>query len=591
MFYIKKVGLKGKLGDSFLDLEKGLNVVCGSSNTGKSIIVECIDYALGDKECNIELDGYDTIYLVLSHNEGDVKISRKLNEGNVTIDSHSSLIPSGIYSIRRSNSKEDVKCLDDFLLALCDIPSKQKIVVSKEWKKQNFTFRTCLNSFIIKQENIIRRESPYLPLNTMSQGAYKSGLLYLWTGSTFNSNSNEDSKNWRIRRSAVEGYTAELIANIDKKYPDLEAKAKIDPKKMESKIDETIKQISANQDLLHDYFEQNKELSKKLLEIDDKLSESSDLLVKYRALNSQYLADKKRLDLVIDGEGNSFGIDKGTHCPFCNGKLKKSVQESCAEAAEKELQKLAPKIYDLNISIQTTTMQLESLKEERKEISNKKKEVLSKINDEIRPLISKLQNDIVSFKKAIEDSKEAVTLLAVKKQYEGKIKELESQVKPSKDTNFNVMEHYSPIISKLDKEYSRLLRLGNYKFDENPVFDNFDYIIDGKHKKSQGQGYRAYLNGLACLALYNSLWTDGVYPMPFLVMDSPIQSLVENSNTLISKSMRTGLFKCLKETKNSKQVIVIENGLPEGLDFLGVNLITFTKDSETGRYGFVKNVK
>lgn len=246
MFYIKKVGLKGKLGDSSLNLEKGLNVICGSSNTGKSIIVECIDYAFGDKECNIEIDGYDTIYLVLSHTKGEVKISRRLNEGNVTIQSSNNLIPSGTFPVRRKSKSDDVQFLDDFLLRLCDIPTEQKIVVSKEWKKQNFTFRTCLNSFIIKQENIIRRESPYLPLNTMAQGAYKSGLLYLWTGDSFDKDSKEDSKNWRIRRSAIEGYTSELLENVDKTYPDLEAKAKVDPKEMEEKIEETIKQISAN---------------------------------------------------------------------------------------------------------------------------------------------------------------------------------------------------------------------------------------------------------------------------------------------------------------------------------------------------------
>lgn len=60
MFYIKKVGLLGEKGDSYLDLQQGLNIVVGSSNTGKSIIVECIDYAFGDKEYNIELDGYKT---------------------------------------------------------------------------------------------------------------------------------------------------------------------------------------------------------------------------------------------------------------------------------------------------------------------------------------------------------------------------------------------------------------------------------------------------------------------------------------------------------------------------------------------------
>ena len=181
--------------------------------------------------------------------------------------------------------------------------------------------------------------------------------------------------------------------------------------------------------------------------------------------------------------------------------------------------------------------------------------------------------------------------MSLKKQYETKIKELELQVRPEKDKNFVVMNYYSSIISKLENEYSRLLRLGNYEFNESPVFNNFDYVIDNKHKRPQGQGYRAYLNGLACLALYNSLWNNGVYPMPFLIMDSPIQSLVENSNIQINQSMRTGLFKCLKEAKAPKQIIVIENRLPEGLDYSDVNLVTFTKDEHTGRYGFVKNVK
>ena len=592
MFYIKKVGLKGKLGDSSLILEKGLNIVCGSSNTGKSIIVECIDYALGDKECNIEIAGYDTIYLVLSNAHGDVKISRKLNEGNVTIESSNNLIPSGTFPIkRRSKGKDDLKFLDDFLLLLCDIPTEQKIVVSKEWKKQNFTFRTCLNSFIIKQENIIRRESPYLPLNTMAQSAYKSGLLFLWTGETFDNDNKDDNKNWRIWRSAIEGYTTELLKDVDKKYLDLEAKAKVDTKEIEKNIDETIKQISTNQDLLHNYFLENKKLSDKLLEIDDELSEDNNLLIKYNSLNSQYQADKKRLNLVIDGEENSIDTDKNMYCPFCNGKLEKSVQESCAEAAEKELLRLAPKIYDLNTTTNNIVKQIKFLNIEREKTARSKKEVLSKINNEVKPLISKLQNDILHFKKAIEDSKEANILLSLKKQYETKIKELELQVKPKKDKDFVVMDYYPPIISKLEKEYERLLKLANYEFVESPVLNNFDYVIDSKHKRSQGQGYRAYLNGLACLALYNSLWTNGVFPMPFLVLDSPIQSLVENSNIQVSQSMRTGLFKCLKEAKDPKQVIVIENRLPDGLDYSNVNLITFTKDERTGRYGFVKNIK
>lgn len=78
--------------------------------------------------------------------------------------------------------------------------------------------------------------------------------------------------------------------------------------------------------------------------------------------------------------------------------------------------------------------------------------------------------------------------------------------------------------------------------------------------------------------------------MPFLVMDSPIQSLVENNNIAEEESMKLGLFKCFKETTVDKQVIVIENSLPTKLDYSSVNLLYFTKDEETGRYGFAKGI-
>lgn len=592
MFYLKKVGLKGKIGDSQLDLCQGLNIVYGSSNTGKSIIVECIDYALGDKEYNIELDGYDMIYLTIAHDDGDVTILRRLGETKVSVESQNSLVQSGIYPVKRK-SKAHVNdlCLDDLLLKLADIPARKQIVVSPEWNRQNFTFRTCLNSFLIKQENIIRRESPYLPLNSMAQRAYKSGLLFLWTGNNFDKDANTDDKNWRIRKSAIEGYTEELLKKVSLDFPDLEEKAKVDPKMMEENINETLKQISNNEDLLRKLFEENRSLANELYKIDDELAEQNNLLTKYKALNTQYIADEKRLELVIEGEDHSLDLDKNMSCPFCNGKLDKGVQESCVEAAEKELQRLAPKIVDLDKTTKDIIAQIESLKKKRSDISQKKKDVLNKINEEIKPLISKLQADIDTYRKAIEDAKEAKIIMGLKKQYEAKLDELDSQVKSKKGSKFDVMSYYSPIISKLEEEYDRLLRYGNYKFLEKPVFNNFDFVIDGKHKRPQGQGYRAYLNGLACLALYNAIWQNGVYPMPFLVMDSPIQSLVENEKTTVDESMRTGLFKCLKEISTPKQVVVIENRLPEGLDYADVNLIKFTKDESTGRYGFAKDIK
>lgn len=590
MFYIKKVGLKGELGDSSLNLSTGLNVVIGSSNTGKSIIVECIDYALGDKDYNIELPGYDSVYVVLAHEKGDVKITRKLGVANVEIESNNTLVHSGTYPIKKKGGKKkEEPYLDDYLLSLNDMKPRQDIVISKDWGKQNFTFRTCLNSFIVKQENIIRRESPYLPLNNSASPAYKSGLLYLWTGENYLNDNNKD--NMRIRRarkSAVESYILSLLESIRTRKEELVEKANLDPDEMEQKIDDTLLEISENEQKLSFLFEENRTLSQQILELDDEISECENLLIKYESLRTQYVADSKRLQMVIEGETHDNTEDEMV-CPFCSGTLKKSVKESCAEAATKELLKLAPKIDDLKKAKESLLSNKKEYIINRDALKEKKTAILAQINQEVKPLIQKLKRDLASYRDSIEDAKEAKMLLEQEKLYEDKIKELEVGLK-DEDTTFDVMSKYPTIIEKLTAEYNRLLALGNYNRDNPAVFESFDFVIDGKHKRSQGQGYRAYLNGLAVLALYNCLQDEGMYPMPFLVMDSPIQSLVENKDVNDETSMKIGLFKCLKEATADRQVIAIENVLPTNLDYSTVNVVYFTKDEDTGRYGFAKGI-
>ena len=51
MFYIKRLTIvtgNGVL--SNLDFDAGLNIIHGESNTGKSLIVDCIDYMFGANE-------------------------------------------------------------------------------------------------------------------------------------------------------------------------------------------------------------------------------------------------------------------------------------------------------------------------------------------------------------------------------------------------------------------------------------------------------------------------------------------------------------------------------------------------------------
>ena len=91
------------------------------------------------------------------------------------------------------------------------------------------------------------------------------------------------------------------------------------------KIAEVLESIDAQQLLLDRLFEELNEVKNKLIDTEDQISESSNLLIKYRALETQYEADLSRLNLTIEGQLHSDNLESTMVCPFCSGKLEKSL--------------------------------------------------------------------------------------------------------------------------------------------------------------------------------------------------------------------------------------------------------------------------
>lgn len=119
----------------------------------------------------------------------------------------------------------------------------------------------------------------------------------------------------------------------------------------------------------------------------------------------------------------------------------------------------------------------------------------------------------------------------------------------------------------------------------------YDIVINGLEKKSQGKGYRAYLNTLVSIAIQNCLFNYNLHLPRILVVDSPILRLKEKEDDaedeFVSNTMKAALFKYFVSHQNDRQYIVIENDIPN-IDYGDSNLIEFTEDENNGRYGLLK---
>ena len=122
----------------------------------------------------------------------------------------------------------------------------------------------------------------------------------------------------------------------------------------------------------------------------------------------------------------------------------------------------------------------------------------------------------------------------------------------------------------------------------------YDTIVNGKHKASEGKGYRAFLNSIIMFSLMKTLEEKGTYRSGILILDSPILTLKEKKKIykkdLAQAGMRESLFRYFVNNCGDNQIIIAENEIPINVDYSTANLIEFTQDSSVGTYGFLKTI-
>lgn len=72
-----------------------------------------------------------------------------------------------------------------------------------------------------------------------------------------------------------------------------------------------------------------------------------------------------------------------------------------------------------------------------------------------------------------------------------------------------------------------------------------------------------------------------------LILDSPILSLKESEKEGIAEGMKSSMLFYMLGRCERCQVVIIENELPDDVDFSSTNLIEFTKNKNIGREGFL----
>ena len=591
-FYIEKIIVTGSgKTDSIIELSNGVNIIYGPSNTGKTYIVKCIDYMFGSEREPIDIStGYQYIKIIVRTQCGTITMSRKIGENKIEVSSNDNNVPSGKYATKASRTNYD-KTINSVWLSLIGINDLHLVISNENYKKQILSWRTFSHMFMLTETKIISEYSAILSGRNTSNTAVIASLIFLLSGQDFAETETKDAKEIKeAKKNAVKAYINKELFRLSERNQELLAQLKENPNiDIAVEIEKIMAEISTNEKRINSSIEENQKILAQLYEKNENLSECNVLLNRYDELTTQYDADLKRLNFIVDGEAN-LNASFSTHCPFCDGEVVVKKNQNYIDAAKSDYKKIKLQAKDLESASKELRSEKLSLEQEIGTLMAKKKSIEELIEKELKPQVFNLKEKLSAYKDAIECQKEIDILKKLSEQKTADM--IENDTDEEGELKFKVKEHldYS-FINELSNGIKSFLENCNYDNLLSVIFDkaDMDIVINGKKKSSNGKGYNAYFNSVVAIVLSRYMESKAKYSPDFLVLDSPILSLKEKEAKKPSETMRNTLFENIVDNQKGIQTIVIENEIPE-INYKDANIIHFTKEKNNGRYGFLLDV-
>ena len=159
-FYIHKIKITGaQPKDTIIYFNKGVNIIYGPSNSGKSMLFRCIDFIFGSNSIPFSLDtGYDTVEVTFENNNKEKvcikrSITLKKNEekaGKISIESTFDKIKS-VNSINSKNYKLE-------LLKLLGIEVPPVLIKTLDFKLAQLSIRSLFHFYFLSEDRIFLKK-------------------------------------------------------------------------------------------------------------------------------------------------------------------------------------------------------------------------------------------------------------------------------------------------------------------------------------------------------------------------------------------------------------------------------------------------
>lgn len=599
-FYVKEITALGTgKKPSTIRFKDGVNIIYGPSNTGKSYAIACINFMFGASEIPFSANdtGYDQVVMVLESTTGDsICVERGIYEGSKGEIGESKVQVSSTYDAIESREYNITNLeYSDMLLKLIGIEERHKIISSQKCDSQNLTNRSVFHMFFIDEDYIFRKGTVIDAPKHSKITASITALNFLLTGKDFHELAVEEKKVISdAKRTAVIYYINSKIQDLSNKRGQLEsALAENRDIDVDGKIEIIIEEMTEIEGEIIEASENSRQMLEEIYSISSRLEEAAFLRDRYKALRSQYMSDVKRLEFIIEGEEKGTDFKRASKCPFCDSNMPHDDQkhQSYIHASKAELERINLQLQDLQNAEQDVVVEIDGLECHMNQLNIKNYEISELVDKKLRPRAAELKMTLHSYKRVESIRQEMAVMDSMSIGLSADAFEIENE--ENSEDKYDAKKFFNSELFKIwSDEFSVAVKECGYpNYSVASISrDSFDAVVNGKQKRNEGKGYRAFLNTVMAFNLMKFLEKHGKYAPKMLFLDSPILSLKERGVEQATDGMKTSLFRYLISNSGNCQVIIAENEIPTAIDYSSVNLIEFTMDDE-GRYGFLNDVK
>lgn len=587
----------------------GLNLVYGPSNTGKSSILDAIDFMFGRTRALKELpehDGYEEIFLGLNFTEdGAYTLVRSLQGGNFTCfegthferpDDQEGQI------LRPGDPSKKMGSIRDFILERLELSGKE-LKKNQRNEKERLTLRNLAPLLIVNERDIQREASPYITEQYTSKTVDRSRLRFLLTGVDDSKLIPEEKEREVISRQARLQLLSEFIEESENQISRLGGGENL-REEMEDQLtrivhslDREHEALSSSEAQYREALRARNELRSNFAEAEDRLAEISEMLARFSLLAKQYSTDLMRLENIREA-GTLFFALPSENCPVCGAKPEfhdptadcdggTDAIVAAAEGEQAKIRALQVELNDVVHTLEREKMEVEQRLPEVQEFLRLASTALRNISPSVSAQRSRF-SELLDKKSEVERNMNLFDNLdqLQKKQWE---------IEQESLTEFTEDDAISSLPTKPLFDLSKCVAsfLDEWGLVANPVVyfdkDTSDFVINGKHRSSNGKGHRAITHAAATLGLLKLTEAKSLPHPGFVILDSPLlayEKPEDDDDDLSGTDVNLRFLKFLASW-SSTQTIILENKKSVPPQFSeGDGVTRFTKSETQGRYGF-----